>query len=62
MVNLHGDPSKAIRELGWNPVKTSFEELVRRMVQNDMKRVRAERAEEVLRFNQIEYLEKGIIR
>ena len=62
VVNLHGDPSKAIRELGWNPVKTSFEELVRRMVQNDLQRVKTERAEEVLRFNQIEYLEKGIIR
>ena len=61
VVNLHGDPTKAIRELGWNPVKTSFEELVRRMVQNDMQRVRTERVEEVLHFNQIEYLEKGIL-
>ena len=61
VVNLHGDPTKAIRELGWNPVKTSFEELVRRMVQNDMQRVAKERSEEVIRINQIEYLEKGII-
>ena len=62
VVNLLGDPSKAIRELGWNPVKTSFEELVRRMVQNDMSRVDKERAAEVLRINQAELLEKGIIR
>ena len=38
VVNLLGDPSKAKRELGWNPTKTSFEELVRRMVEHDMKR------------------------
>lgn len=62
VVNLHGDPSKAIRELGWNPTKTSFEELVRRMVQNDMQRVAKERAAEVLKINQAELLEKGIIR
>ena len=62
VVNLHGDPSKAIRELGWNPMKTCFEELVSRMVQNDLKRVASEREEEFNKFNQIEYLEKGIIR
>ncbi len=33
---LLGDPSKAKTLLGWNPRKTSFEELVRRMVKNDM--------------------------
>ena len=37
---LLGDPSKAKRELGWNPQKTSFEELVRIMVRHDMKKVR----------------------
>ena len=37
---LLGDPSKAKKELGWNPQKTSFEELVRIMVQHDMKKVR----------------------
>ena len=37
---LLGDPSKAKRVLGWNPQKTSFEELVRIMVQHDMKKVR----------------------
>ena len=37
---LLGDPSKAKKMLGWNPRKTSFEELVRIMVQHDMKKVR----------------------
>ena len=33
---LLGDPSKAKRLLGWNPQKTSFDELVRLMVTHDM--------------------------
>lgn len=33
---LLGDPTKAKTLLGWNPRKTSFEELVRIMVQHDM--------------------------
>ena len=37
---LLGDPSKARTQLGWNPTKTPFEELVRIMVANDMKFVR----------------------
>lgn len=36
---LLGDPSKAKRVLGWNPTKTSFEELVRLMVESDMNKV-----------------------
>ena len=36
VVNLWGDPAKARTELGWNPVKTSFEELVRLMVEHDL--------------------------
>ena len=36
---LLGDPTKAKELLGWNPRKTSFEELVRLMVQADIKRV-----------------------
>ncbi len=36
VVNLLGDPSKAKKELGWNPTKTSFEELVKLMVEHDM--------------------------
>lgn len=44
VVNLWGDPSKAKRELGWNPTKTSFDELVRIMVEHDMKKVEVEKA------------------
>lgn len=33
---LCGDPSKAKNLLGWNPTKTSFEELVKIMVQHDL--------------------------
>ena len=43
VVNLLGDPSKARKELGWNPTRTSFEELVRLMVAHDMKKVETER-------------------
>ncbi|MCR5801675.1 MAG: GDP-mannose 4,6-dehydratase [Lachnospiraceae bacterium] len=42
VVNLHGDPSKAKAELGWNPTKTSFDALVKRMVESDMKKVERE--------------------
>lgn len=46
VVNLWGDPTKAKTELGWNPQKTSFEELVERMVKHDMEQVSAEHAED----------------
>jgi GDPmannose 4,6-dehydratase len=36
VVNLLGDPSKAKTLLGWNPTATSFEELVKLMVEHDM--------------------------
>ncbi|MFM9167954.1 MAG: GDP-mannose 4,6-dehydratase [Verrucomicrobiota bacterium] len=36
---LLGDPAKAVRELGWDPASTSFEQLVHRMVDHDMARV-----------------------
>lgn len=39
---LLGDPAKAKEQLGWNPRKTSFEELVRRMMENDMALVRTQ--------------------
>jgi GDPmannose 4,6-dehydratase len=39
---LLGDPTKAKTTLGWNPTKTSFEELVRIMVEQDMKKVETE--------------------
>ena len=38
VVNLLGNPSKAQQILGWNPQRTSFEELVRRMVEYDLGR------------------------
>lgn len=62
VVNLHGDPSKAKRLLGWNPQKTSFEELVRLMVESDMKKVAADSAAAHVRVNLAEYLEKGIVK
>ena len=37
---LLGDPTKARTQLGWNPTKTSFDELVRIMVKHDMEYVR----------------------
>ena len=42
VVNLLGDPTKAKTKLGWNPTKTSFEELVKLMVENDMEKVSKE--------------------
>lgn len=62
VVNLWGDPTKARRELGWNPQKTSFEQLVKIMVDADMAKVAAERAEEQVKLNLAEYLEKGIVK
>lgn len=62
VVNLWGDPSKARTELGWNPMKTSFEDLVKLMLDHDMKKVAVERAEEHIRCNLEEYLEKGVIK
>ena len=62
VVNLWGDPSKAKRELGWNPTKTTFEQLVKIMVDHDMKKVAVERAEEHIKTNLAEYLEKGVIK
>lgn len=37
---LLGDPTKAKEELGWNPRQTSFEELVKRMTEYDLKNVK----------------------
>ena len=42
VVNLLGDPSKAAKELGWNPTETSFEELVKLMTESDMKKAALE--------------------
>ena len=62
VVNLWGDPTKAKAELGWNPSKTSFEELVKIMVDADMAKVAVEKAGEAIRTNLAEYLEKGIVK
>ena len=62
VVNLWGDPTKAKAKLGWNPAKTSFEELVKIMVDNDMAKVASEEAAMKVRTNLAEYLEKGIVK
>lgn len=62
VVNLWGDPSKAKAELGWNPTKTTFEQLVKIMVDADMAKVAVERAGDEIRTNLAEYLEKGIVK
>ena len=62
VVNLLGDPTKAKTRLGWNPSKTSFEELVKLMVEADMAKVAAEGAATKVRTNLAEYLEKGIVK
>lgn len=62
VVNLWGDPTKAKTKLGWNPAKTSFEDLVKMMVESDMAKVAAEGAAAKVRTNLAEYLEKGIVK
>ena len=44
VVNLWGNPTKAKTKLGWNPQKTSYEELCRLMTESDMKLARRELA------------------
>lgn len=41
--NLWGDPTKAKTKLGWNPQKTSYEELVRIMAEHDRKLAKREK-------------------
>lgn len=62
VVNLWGDPTKARKELGWNPMKTTFEELVSIMMKHDMEKVAVERVAGHIRTNLAEYLEKGIVK
>ena len=57
-----GTPDKARRVLGWNPSKTPFPELVRRMVEADMANIAVESAGKKIRTNLAEYLEKGIVK
>lgn len=47
VVTLLGDPSKAKKELGWNPMKTSFEELIKRMTEHDKRLVEGEMSDAV---------------
>ena len=42
VVNLCGDPTKARTKLGWDPQKTSYEELCRIMAEHDLQKVRKE--------------------
>jgi GDPmannose 4,6-dehydratase len=42
VVNLWGDPTKARTKLGWNPQKTSYEELCRIMAEYDLKLAKKE--------------------
>ena len=62
VVNLWGDPTKAKTRLGWDPMKTTFEQLVKIMVDADMAKVAVERAGDEIRTNLAEYLEKGIVK
>lgn len=43
VVDLWGDPTKAKTKLGWNPLKTSYEELVRIMIEHDLKIAKKEK-------------------
>ncbi len=63
VVNLWGDPTKAKKELGWNPMTTTFEQLVELMVKHDMAKVAADNAaHDVRKMNLAEFLEKGIVK
>lgn len=62
VVNLCGDPTKAKNELGWNPMTTSFEQLVEFMVKHDMANVKADKVAAEVRTNLAEYFEKGIVK
>ena len=44
VVDLWGDPTKAKTKLGWNPQKTSYEELVRIMAEHDLALAKREAA------------------
>ena len=58
---LLGNPARAKEKLGWRP-EGKFEELVKIMVEHDMEKVAVERAEENIRCNLEEYLEKGVVK
>ena len=58
VVNLWGDPTKAKKELGWNPMSTTFEQLVELMVRHDIAKIKADSAAAQVHTNLAEYLEK----
>ncbi len=62
VVNLLGDPTKAKKELGWDPQTTTFEQLVQIMVDHDMRKVAADSVASHVRTNLAEYLEKGLVK
>ena len=62
VVNLWGDPTKAKKELGWNPQTTTFEQLVKIMIDHDMRKVAADSVAGHVRTNLAEYLEKGLVK
>ena len=60
VVNLLGNPTKAKIKLGWNPQRTSFEQLVKIMMHNDMAKVGCENQSSIKSVNLAEYLEQGV--
>ena len=62
VVNLWGDPTKAKAKLGWNPIKTSFEELVHIMVKHDMEKVAIEHAANLLHSQMDDQLENSWVK
>ena len=62
VVNLWGDPTKAKDKLGWNPAKTTFDELVMLMVEHDIAKGASEGTAHKVRMNLAKYLEKGIVK
>ncbi len=62
VVNLWGDPTKAKAKLGWNPTKTSFDELVTLMVKHDMEKVAIEHAAKLLQNKAEDALENAWVK
>lgn len=62
VVNLWGDPTKAKEKLGWNPMKTTFQQLITIMVNHDMEKVAVENIRDSVRTNLAEYLERGLVK
>ena len=62
VVNLWGDPSKAKIKLGWNPTKTTFDELVSIMVKNDIDKVAIEKSINYLRDNTSDNMENSWVK